>query len=55
MTVNDTESAHTPDYADAPTDLRTMAVLLASAAADHIRVRRRELGVGGGRAEGTDV
>ena len=55
MTVNDPEAAHTPDYADAPADLRAMAVLLASAAADHIRVRRRELGVGGGRAEGTDV
>lgn len=55
MTVNSADPAHTPAYADAPADLRRMAVVLASAAADHIRVRRRELGVGAGRAEGTDV
>ena len=55
MTVNSAGPAHTPAFTDAPTDLRRMAVILATAAAGHVRVRRRELGVGGGHAEGTDL
>ncbi|MFC3850719.1 inositol monophosphatase family protein [Corynebacterium hansenii] len=55
MTFAEAEPAHTPARSDSPADLRRMAVFLASAAAEHIRVRRREVGVGGGRAEGTDV
>lgn len=59
MTVNPPQ---TPDHlvgpsasTDSPAALRRLAVLMATVAADHIRLRRRELGVGGGRAEGTDV
>ena len=51
MNDNAAEPAFTRDI----DDLRSMSVLLASAAADHIRARRLELGVGGGRAEGTGV
>ena len=51
MNDNAAEPAFTRDI----DDLRSMSVLLASAAADHIRARRVELGVGGGRAEGTGV
>lgn len=51
MNVNSAEPAFTRDI----DDLRSMSVLLACAAADHIRARRLELGVGGGRAEGTGV
>ncbi|MFD5867086.1 inositol monophosphatase family protein [Corynebacterium sp. NPDC060344] len=55
MTVNSAEPAHTPAFDASPAELRRMAVVLAEAAASHVRVRRRELGVGGGRAEGTEA
>lgn len=52
MTPRHSPTPAAPAHVD---DLRSMAVLLASAAADHVRARRRALGVGGGHAEGTAV
>lgn len=48
------DSTALPD-APAIDELRRTAVLLATTAADLARVRRREVGVGAGRAEGTEV